>query len=113
MRTYKIPKQNAHDEIKTVMTRLKSTYRINTEIVPMSGLELPGNRKEDEWPREIPVIIFRNGSIYTICAYNDSLQTAKPMLKAILDANEQAEFDSLFKAIEYQKALNFLTENTF
>lgn len=113
MKTYKRPRQHEHDEIEVVINRLRSEYGIEPKKVPMSGLELPETRKQDEWPRYIQVIIFRCGQIYTICSYNDSLQTASPMLKAILNDDEQSEFDKLYDAIEYQKALEFLTANTF
>jgi hypothetical protein len=112
MKTYKYPKQNDHDDIEIVVNKLKAEYG-DAVYFPMSGLELPETRKQDEWPRYVPVIIFRSGQIYTICSYNNSLQTACPMLKAVLDDEEQAHFDALFAAIEYQKALEFLTENTF
>jgi hypothetical protein len=112
MKTYTRPKQNDHDDIDVVVNRLKAEYG-DVVYFPMYGLELPETRKQDEWPRSIPVIIYRSGQIYTICSYNNSLQTACPMLKAVLDENEQAEFDSLFNAIEYEKALLFLTNNTF
>lgn len=114
MKTFKYPKQNDHDEIAVVESRLKAEYGLEPILLPMRGIELSEKRKDkDSWPRKIPVLIYRTGQIYHVVSFNDSLNTVCPMLKCVLDEAEQAEFDRFLAGIEYQKALDFLIENTF
>lgn len=97
-----------------VESRLKAEYGLDPVLLPMSGIYLHEELTDrGNWPREIPVLIYRIGQIYHVASFNNALNTVCPMLKCVLDESEQAEFDRLFNEIEYQKALDFLIENTF
>jgi hypothetical protein len=115
-RRFTEPHPNQFDPLETVLKRIEAEYQEKPVLI-MAGVEALPKIKENNsgWANTIGIRlqVYQTGRIYHALAYNGSLVTAYPLFKSVLDDEEQKQFDALFGQYEYQKAVDFLTENTF